>query len=84
VFLFVVVCENATAMSREGRLCLAKRLRQLRQRHRHTQQTIAERARLDYKYYQSIEGKRPPNVTFDSLERLAKAFDISLSELLKL
>jgi transcriptional regulator with XRE-family HTH domain len=71
-------------MSREGRLLLAKRLRLLRQRHRYTQQAVAERARLDYKYYQSIEGKRPPNVTFDSLERLAKAFGISLSELLKL
>ena len=71
-------------MSRQGRLLLAKRLRHLRQRRRYTQQMIAEKARLDYKYYQSIEGKRPPNVTFDSLQRLAKAFGISLSELLKL
>ena len=70
-------------MSQTSRLLLAKQLRQLRQRHRYTQQTVAEKARLDYKYYQSIEGKRPPNVTFDSLERLAKAFGISLSELLK-
>lgn len=71
-------------MSWERRLLLAKRLRRLRQRHRYTQQMVAEKARLDYKYYQSIEGKRPPNVTFDSLERLAKAFGISLSELLRL
>ena len=71
-------------MSRDGRLLLAKRLRQLRQYHRYTQQTVAEKARLDYKYYQSIEGKRPPNVTFDSLERLANAFGLSLPELLKL
>lgn len=71
-------------MPKNTRLLLAKRLRHLRQRYRHTQQAIAEKAHLDYKYYQSIEGKRPPNVTFDSLERLAKAFGISLSELLKL
>ena len=71
-------------MSREGRLLLAKELRKLRQRHHYTQQAVAEKARLDYKYYQSIEGKHPPNVTFDSLERLAKAFGVSLSELLKL
>ena len=71
-------------MSKEGRLLLAKRLRQLRERHHYTQQMVAEKARLDYKYYQSIEGKHPPNVTFDSLERLAKAFGVSLSELLKL
>ncbi len=70
-------------MSQTSRLLLAKQLRQLRQRHHYTQQAVAEKARLDYKYYQSIEGKRPPNVTFDSLERLAKAFGISLSELLK-
>ena len=63
-------------------MLLAKRLRNLRQHHRYTQQAIAEKARLDYKYYQSIEGKRPPNVTFDSLERLAKAFNISISDLL--
>ncbi len=70
-------------MSRDARLLLAKRLRQLRQRYGYTQQMVAEKARLDYKYYQSIEGKRPPNVTFDSLQRLAKAFGVSLSDLLK-
>ena len=79
----VAVCQNAGTMSRDTRLLLSKRLRQLRQRYHYTQQAVAEKARLDYKYYQSIEGKRPPNVTFDSLERLAKALGISLSELLK-
>lgn len=70
-------------MAGRARLLLAKRLRQLRKRYGYTQQMIAERSGLDYKYYQSIEGKHPPNVTIDSLERLAKAFRLSLAELLK-
>jgi len=70
-------------MAGSTRPLLGKRLRQLRHRYGLTQQAVAERSGLDYKYYQSIEGKRPPNVTMDSLERLAKAFRISLSEFLK-
>ena len=71
-------------MAGNARRLLAKRLRYLREQRRLTQQMVAEKSGLDYKYYQTIEGKRPPNVTIDSLERLAKAFRISLSELVKL
>jgi len=71
-------------MAARTRLLLAKRLRRLRKQYGYTQQGVAEKAGLDYKYYQTIEGKHPPNLTFDSLERIAKAFGISLSYLLKL
>lgn len=70
-------------MASRARLLLGKRLRQLRKRYGYTQQAVAEKSGLDYKYYQRIEGKRPPNVTIDSLECLANAFHISLSALLK-
>lgn len=69
-------------MAGSARSLLAKRLRQLRKQHGYTQQVVAEKSGLDYKYYQSIEGKRPPNVTIDSLERLAKAFKTTLFKLL--
>ena len=70
-------------MAGKTRLLVAKRLKELRQHYGYTQQTVAERSGLDYKYYQRLEGKRPPNVTVDSLERLAKAFGLPVSELLK-
>ena len=69
-------------MTARTRTQLAKRLRELRKRHHYTQQQAAERSGLDYKYYQVIEGKTPPNLTLDSLERLAKAFDVTLPDLL--
>ena len=62
---------------------LAGRLRALRARHGYTQQAVAEQSRLDYKYYQRIEGKRPPNLTLGSLERLALVFGLGVADLLQ-
>ena len=70
-------------MAGTARRLLAKRLKQLRKHHGVTQQKLAEEANLDYKHLQALEGKQPPNITIDSLERLAKALGVSLSELLK-
>jgi len=75
-------CQN-TDVGGSARRLLAKRLRDLRARYRYTQQAVSERSGLDYKYYQRIEGKRPPNLTVDSLERLARVFGVGLSELLQ-
>ena len=69
-------------MGTAARFKLAKKLRQLRKKHGFTQQRLAEKARLDYKYLQKIEGKDPPSIRLDTLERLAKAFKIPLSKLL--
>jgi len=62
---------------------LAKQIRRLRQRFDYTQDRLAEIAGIDYKYVQRIEGKSPPAVRIDTLEKLAKAFRMTLSELLK-
>ncbi len=70
-------------MASRTRRLLASRLRQLRKRYGYTQQTVAEKSGLDYKYYQTLEGKSPPNVTVDSLERLAQAFGIKAWQLLR-
>ncbi|MBI4227008.1 MAG: helix-turn-helix transcriptional regulator [Candidatus Omnitrophica bacterium] len=71
-------------MAGTSRALVAGRLRALRGRYGYTQQAVAEKSRLDYKYYQRIEGKRPPNLTVDSLERLANVFGLGPSELLQL
>jgi len=68
-------------MSAIVRLKLGKKLKQLRRKHNYTQEKLAEIAGIDYKYFQSIEGSKPPAVKIDTLEKLAKAFKISISEL---
>ena len=61
---------------------MAKRLRALRDQHGYTQQYLAGLARVDYKHIQRLESKVPPAARIDTLERIAHAFKMSLSELL--
>ena len=62
----------------------AHRLKQLRRRHRFTQERLAELADISEKHVQRLESHEPCGVRLVTLERIANAFDISLSELLKL
>jgi len=66
------------------RVKMSKRIRCFREKRGLTQEKLAEIARIDYKYLQKIEGKNPPNIKIETLERLAKALAITLSELLDL
>lgn len=70
-------------MATETRLKLGKRIRALRAKKGYTQERLSELADLDYKYIQRIEGKNPPAVKIDTLEKLAKALKVKLAELLK-
>ena len=69
-------------MDKAIRLKLAKRLRRLREKNGYTQDRLAELTGIDYKYIQKIEGKNPPAIRIDTIEKLAKAFKISCSKLL--
>ena len=71
-------------MSMEIRLKLASRLRGLRKKRKYTQERLSELADVDYKHIQLLEGKRPSAATLDTLEKLARAFKISISKLLDL
>jgi len=64
------------------RIKLGKRIRQLRKKSGYTQSRLSEMVGIDYKYLQRIEGKNPPNLKLETLEKLAKAFKIPLSKLL--
>ena len=64
------------------RLKLGKKIKGLRQKHAVTQEKLAEVTGIDYKYLQKIEGKNPPNIKIETLEKLAKAFKILPSKLL--
>jgi transcriptional regulator with XRE-family HTH domain len=61
---------------------VGKRVARLRAGRELTQQEFAERAGLDYKYVQRIEGGKV-NVSLATLLRLAKALRVRLPELLK-
>jgi len=58
-----------------------KRLKELRKKKKLTQEGLAQLADIDYKYIQRLEGKSPSSPTLNVLEKLAKAFNISLSKL---
>ena len=62
---------------------LLKRLKELRQKAGLTQEEFAEGANFSYKYYQQIESGRKRDLRLSTLERLAKAHRIELSELLR-
>lgn len=47
-----------------------------------TQDALAEITGIDYKYLQKIEGKNPPAIRIDTIEKLAKAFKTSCSQLI--
>ena len=69
-------------MRKSIRLKLGKKIKQLRKEGGFTQEKLSEVAKIDYKYLQRIEGKNPPNLKLETLERVAKAFKISVSKLL--
>ncbi len=60
-----------------------KHLRELRKKKKITQEELAYLADLEYKYIQRLESKKPSSPTLNTLKKLAKAFNISISELLK-
>lgn len=69
-------------MSKETRLKLGLRMKQLRKKNSYTQEKLSELSDIDYKHIQLLESKRPPAAKIDTLEKLAKAFNIPISKLL--
>lgn len=61
---------------------LIKRLKQLRKNAGLTQEQFAERAGMSYKYYQQVEAGRKRDLRLSTVERLARAHRIDVSELL--
>jgi transcriptional regulator with XRE-family HTH domain len=65
------------------RLKFGNRLKELRKKRSLTQEKLSELAEIDYKYLQKIEGKTPPNIKLETIEKLAKTLNVSPSELLE-
>jgi putative transcriptional regulator len=68
-------------MAQNIKLRFAQRLRELRDEHNLTQQRLSELSKIDYKHIQRLESKNPPAARIDTLEKIAKAFDIPIHEL---
>ena len=64
------------------RLKLGTRIRQLRKQCGYTQEKLSELTGIDYKYLQKIEGKNPPALKIDTIEKFAKALKKKVAELL--
>ncbi len=63
---------------------LRQRLKQLRKARGFSQEELAEKVDLGYKYYQALESGRTGNPTVDTLEKTAKAFSVDVIDLLQI
>ena len=61
---------------------LLARVKQLREALGLSQEAFAEKAGLGYKYYQHVEAGRKRDLRLSTLEKLAKACGLELSDLL--
>lgn len=70
-------------MDKKARLILAKRVKEIREKRGVTQEKLALSTGIDYKYIQRIEGKNPPAVRIDTIEKIAQALKTTCADLLK-
>lgn len=69
-------------MLSDARKVFASRLRQIRQRKGLSQEELADMAGLHRTYVGSVE-RSERNISIDNIERLAKALEVDIIELLK-
>ena len=69
-------------MKKTIRTKLGRKIKYYRNRYGYTQEKLAEVANIDYKYLQKVEGKNPPALKIDTIDRLAKALKVSPAKLL--
>ena len=64
-------------------LRFARTLKALRHAKGLTQESLAHRSGVDYKYLQKLEGNNPSSPTLATMEKLARGLDMSLLELVR-
>ena len=65
------------------KLRLARRIKELRKKKGLTQEQLSELSGIDYKHIQLLESKKTPAAKLDTIEKIAEAFNITPSKLLK-
>jgi transcriptional regulator with XRE-family HTH domain len=58
-------------------------IRMLRLERKLTQEELAGQSKISLKYIQRIEGKNPPNVGIESVQKLARGLELDIWKLLK-
>ena len=69
-------------METPARIKLGKQIKKLREKAGLTQEKLAVSIGIDYKYLQKIEGKTPPAIRIDTIEKISKALKTTPSKLL--
>ena len=70
-------------MDTPARIKLGRQIKKLREKAKLTQEKLAGTVGIDYKYLQKIEGKTPPAIRIDTIEKLAKALKVPTWKLLQ-
>ena len=70
------------AKRRSGREIIAKNMRKIRRKRGWSQETLAENSQMHRTYIGAIE-RQEQNVSIDNIDKIAKAFRITITELLK-
>ncbi|MBI3601759.1 MAG: helix-turn-helix transcriptional regulator [Candidatus Omnitrophica bacterium] len=70
-------------MSNPINIKFGKKVKEVRQKRRMTQEELAESIKTSYKYIQRIEGKTPPDIRLTTIERIASALKVTSSKLLE-
>ena len=71
-----------TAEEKKFLLKFGANVRKIRAKRDLSQQALSEKANLEYKYIQRIEGKNPPSIGLLKLISLSQALRVSYSKLL--
>jgi len=61
---------------------LGEKIKETRRKLGYTQERLSELTNMDYKYIQRIEGKNPPDIRVETIQRIAKALKTTPSKLL--
>ena len=61
----------------------SKTLKLIRKSKGYTQEQLAERSGIDYKYLQKLESKNPSSPTLQVLEKLSLGLGVSLQEFIR-
>ena len=69
-------------MNSKIELKVAQKIRECRINGGLRQEELSEKAEIDYKYIQKIEGKNPPNIKIETIEKLAQALNTKPSKLI--
>jgi transcriptional regulator with XRE-family HTH domain len=65
------------------RFLVSSKVREHRLKRDLTQEQLSQESGIDYKYIQRIEGKNPPNIQINTLQRLAEALKVTPETLIK-